>query len=125
VWFESFFDAGPLHADMHDCWNQLDQPSLGQPTILAGSSRPEYFSNELFSKPWGDAGGKRAPYLLQVRSRGGEIAYSCAEPAASRRSPSNMTYSPLYPAPQRRPIYSCYRSSENGLADLANSSIDR
>jgi len=31
----------------------------------------------------------------------GEIAYSCAEPAPSRRSPSNMTYSPLDPAPKR------------------------
>jgi hypothetical protein len=60
-WFESFFDAGPLHADVHDCWNQLDQPGLRQPTISTGSCRPEYFSNGLFSKQWEGYGREKSP----------------------------------------------------------------
>ena len=46
--FESFLDGGPLHAHMHDCWNQLDQPGLGQPCISTGSWRPRYLQTGYF-----------------------------------------------------------------------------
>jgi hypothetical protein len=66
---ESFLDAGPLHAHMHDCWNQLDQPGLGQPIISTGSWRPGYLKIGYFQSNVEGYERERAPYLLQISSR--------------------------------------------------------